>query len=207
MNTLLLNTAYFPPIEYMSGINAGMPVLIEQFENYGKQSYRNRCLVLSANGVLPLTVPVKKNGRIKFLTREAEIDYSTPWQKLHFRGIVSAYQNSPFYEYYEDDIRPYFEQKEKFLLDLNLKILQTLTRLLKLKCEIALTPDYIPEHTPGYSDFRNIIHPKVHTDVCKLPFFTSKTYSQTFGEKFPFTPRLSILDLLFNIGPEAKSYL
>ena len=203
MDILLLNTAYFPPVSYMSNLNRHPSVLIEQFEHYGKQSYRNRCEILSANGKLPLTVPIKKNGKIKFLTKEAEIDYSTPWQKLHYKGIESAYKNSPFYDYYEEDCRPYFEHKEKYLLDLNLNILHTLADLLKLHTRIELTEDYIPEGTKAFTDFRSTIHPKnPQTFPADL-----KPYPQTFGEKFPFMPNLSILDLLFNMGPETKEYL
>lgn len=203
MDTLLLNTAYFPPVGYISRLYQHPAVLIEQFEHYGKQSYRNRCEILSANGKLPLTIPIKKNGKIKFLTKEAEIDYSTPWQKLHFKGIESAYKNSPFYDYYEEDFRPYFERREKYLLDLNLNILHTLADLLKLHTRIELTEDYIPERTKAYIDLRSVIHPKNPEFVAAA----TKPYSQTFREKFPFIPNLSILDLLFNMGPEAKDYL
>lgn len=207
MDTLLLNTAYFPPISYICGLNVFPTVLIEQFEHYGKQSYRNRCEIMSANGKLPLTVPIKKNGKVKFLTKDAEIDYSTPWQKLHYKGIESAYKNSPFYDYYEEDFKIYFEHKEKYLLDLNMKILYTLTDLLKLHSRIQLTDDYIPGTTGRYTDLRDTIHPK-NTQPFPPDFpYTEKNYPQTFGEKYPFVPGLSILDLLFNMGPEAKSCL
>lgn len=202
METLLLNTAYYPPISYMCGVHTYTSVLIEQFEHYGKQSYRNRCEILSANGKLSLSVPVKKNNRIKFLTKEAEIDYSTPWQKLHQKGIESAYKNSPFYDYYEEDFRIYFEHKEKYLLDLNLKILHTLIHILKLPTEIKLTDDYIPETTNQYKDLRNTIHPK-NAQTLYMP----RPYLQTFGDRFPFIPGLSVLDLLFNTGPETKKFL
>lgn len=203
METLLLNTAYFPPVSYISQLNCHSTAFIEQFEHYEKQSYRNRCEILSANGKLPLTIPVKKNGKIKFLTKDAEIDYSTPWQKLHYKGIESAYKNSPFYDYYEEEFHSYFERKEKYLLDLNLSILDTLINLLKLHTRIELTEDYIPEGTETFADLRNIIHPKKNVSL----FADLKTYPQTFGEKFPFLPGLSILDLLFNMGPETKDYL
>ena len=203
MDTLLLNIAYFPPVSYVSQLYRYSMTFIEQFEHYGKQSYRNRCEILSANGKLPLTIPVKKNGQIKFLTKDAEIDYSTPWQKIHYKGIESAYKNSPFYDYYEEDFRLYFERKEKYLLDLNLNILHTLAGLLKIHTRIELTEDYIPEGTETYADLRNTIHPKIPV----ASFANFKPYPQTFNEKFPFIPNLSILDLLFNMGPEAKDYL
>lgn len=203
MNTLLLNTAYFPPIGYMRALNRHPDTCIEQFENYGKQSYRNRCEILSANGKLTLTVPIKKNGKAKFLTKEAEIDYSTPWQRLHCKGIESAYKNSPFYDYYEEDFNIYFERKEKYLLDLNLNILHTLSGLLKLHTAVRLTEDYIPENSAPYTDRRAAFHPKNPTPLST----EARPYPQVFGEKFPFMPDLSILDLLFNMGPEAPDYL
>lgn len=121
MDTLLISTAYFPPIGYIYALNHNSNVLIEQFEHYPKQTYRNRCEIMSANGKLSLTIPIKKNRQIKFFTKDAEIDYSTPWQKLHFKGIESAYRNSPFYDYYEEDFKTYFNNKEKYLLDLDRK--------------------------------------------------------------------------------------
>lgn len=207
MDTLLINTAYFPPIYYIHALKQNSNVLIEQFENYTKQTYRNRCEIMSANGKLPLTIPIKKNGQIKFLTKDAEIDYSTPWQKLHLKGIESAYRNSPFYDYYEEDFRPYFYNKEKYLLDLNLKILETLSELLKLSTNIRLTDTYIQENTENYIDYRNTIHPKKPISPSPKHPDTFKVYPQTFGEKFPFIPNLSILDLLFNMGSESPDYL
>lgn len=104
MSILLLNTAYFPPIQYFSKIKEHEQFCIEQYENYGKQSYRNRCRIQFANGIMPLVVPVKKKDGQKFLTKEAQIDYSCKWQKLHFKSIESAYKNSPFYDYYTEDL-------------------------------------------------------------------------------------------------------
>lgn len=206
MKTLLLSTAYFPPVQYISAIVRHPAVYIEQYENYGKQSYRNRCEILSANGVMPLSVPVKKNNRIKFLLKEAEIDYSTNWQKLHLRGLESAYRNSPFYDYYEEDFLFLFTRQEKFLLDLNNRILHTILQLLNIRKEILYTTDYIRE-TEGYNDLRNTIHPKSSRRTGETPEFRALPYPQTFCEKFPFFPNLSILDLLFNMGPESGNYL
>ena len=129
MNNLLLTTAYFPPISYFSAITQATQVTIEQYENFGKQSYRNRCNIMAANGVLALTVPVVK-ANSKTLTKDLKITYATPWQKLHFKGIESAYKNSPYYEYYIDDIEPFFRKREAFLLDLNQGILNALLKML-----------------------------------------------------------------------------
>lgn len=201
MKNLLLNTAYFAPISYFSAIAEAENTYIEQFEHFGKQSYRNRCEIMTANGVIPLTVPVAK-ANSKTLIKDLKIVYVTPWQKLHFRGIESAYKNSPYYEYYIDDLIPFFEKKETFLLDLNNAILETMKDFLKLDCPIYMTDDFIREGNPDFTDLRNAIHPKASQRKPGIEF-PSLPYRQTFSDRFPFTPNLSILDLLFCCGPEA----
>lgn len=205
MSKILLNTAYFPPVQYLSKIKATDTVCIEAYEHYGKQSYRNRCQIMSANGVISLSVPVVQATYKKVLTRDVRIDYATPWQKLHFRTIESAYKNSPFYDYYIDDFMPCFEQKEEFLLDLNTRILNTLMPLLEWERGVLFTDDYIRE-TEEMIDLRELIHPK-ESRRKEDPDFVARPYHQTFGERYPFAPNLSILDLLFNVGPDANSYL
>lgn len=205
MEKLLLSTAYFPPVQYVSKIKLYDEIFIEQYENFGKQSYRNRCEIMSANGVISLSVPVEK-ANSKTLIRDLKIVYQTNWQKLHFKGIESAYKNSPYYEYYIDDLMPFFEKKEKFLLDFNSGILETLLDSLKLSKSITYTEDYIRENTPDYQDLRNAIHPKASHRI-EDPEFVSHPYRQTFSDRFPFHPNLSALDLLFNTGPEAGKYL
>ena len=206
MSILLLNTAYFPPIQYFSKIKEHEQFCIEQYENYGKQSYRNRCRIQFANGIMPLVVPVKKKDGQKFLTKEAQIDYSCKWQKLHFKSIESAYKNSPFYDYYTEDLSVFFESRAKYLLDLNNRILDTLLSLLSLKRTIQCTADYITSPA-GFCDYREIIHPKPSRCKAEDSNFICRPYTQTFNDRFPFVPNLSILDLLFNTGPEAPAYL
>lgn len=203
--TLLLTTAYLPPIQYISKFDKNHSIFIEQYENYGKQSYRNRCRILSANGVMPLIIPVIKATNKKILTKDVKIDYATNWQKLHLKGIESAYKNSPFYDYYIDDLLPYFHSKEIFLLDFNMKILDTLSGLLQIDLVAQLTSDYmIP--TEKIIDLRESIHPKI-SKMKEDPDFIDKPYHQTFSDRFPFIPNLSIIDLLFNEGPESYNYL
>lgn len=206
MSKVILNTAYFPPVQYLACVNRHDEVGIEQWESYGKQSYRNRCEILSANGILSLTVPVKKTNEVKFLTKEACIDYSTRWQKLHFKGIESAYKNSPYYDYYMEDFIPFFEKKEKYLLDLNTAILETVLGILQIRRSLVFTTDYqtYPEEV---CDMRCVIHPKPTRREKEDSLFKAKPYTQTFADRFPFAPDLSILDLLFNTGPEAVDYL
>lgn len=205
MDALLLTTAYFPPVQYLSHIRKADKVVIEQFEHFGKQSYRNRCEIMSANGIMSLTVPVEKASNGKILTKDVRIDYASNWQKLHLKTIESAYKNSPFYDYYIDDLLPLFEKKETYLLDLNNKILSSSISLMNLKKVICFTDDYIKESI-DYLDLRNTIHPKISKRT-EDSMFVVKPYHQTFQERFPFAPNLSILDLLFNTGPEATDYL
>ena len=202
MENLLLNTAYFAPISYFSAIKQSRQVTIEQFEHFGKQSYRNRCEIMTANGIISLTVPVAK-ANSKTLTKDLKIIYATPWQKLHFRGIESAYKNSPYYEYYIDDLMPFFEKKETYLLDLNNARLETVLGFLKIKRPVQMTEDYIPEGTSAYTDLRNAFHPKP-TRRKNETDFPIQPYRQTFSDRFPFTPDLSILDPLFCCGPESQ---
>ena len=205
MKKLLLTTAYFPPISYFSAISQAEDVVIEQYENFGKQSYRNRCEIMTANGIIPLTVPVAK-ANSKTLTKDLKIVYTTNWQKLHFKGIESAYKNSPYYDYYIDDLMPFFEEKEEFLLDYNHKILTTVLDMMRIQKDIVYTEDYIPENTEGYDDLRSAIHPKPshRTPGAEFPVHP---YRQTFSDRTPFVPNLSVLDLLFCCGPDAKDKL
>ena len=205
MKKLLLTTAYFPPISYFSAIIQAEEVVIEQFENFGKQSYRNRCEIMTANGIIPLTVPVAK-ANSKTLTKDLKIVYTTNWQKLHFKGIESAYKNSPYYDYYIDDLMPFFEEKEEFLLDYNHKILTTVLDMLRIKKGIVYTEDYIPVDTEEYNDLRSAIHPKASHRTPGADF-PAHPYRQTFSDRTPFVPNLSILDLLFCCGPDAKDKL
>jgi len=178
-------------------------VQIEAYENFQKQSYRNRCEILSANGELSLSVPLIKGKNLKTPIRDIEIDYTIDWQKQHFKTLESAYQSSPFYEYIIDDFFFVFEKKEKFLFDLNLLIFDQLRTYLQIESELVLSSDYIQD---SKSDYRNSIHPKVKMQK-KDSLFTSKEYYQTFNDKFKFVPNLSILDLLFNEGTQAVSIL
>jgi len=204
-SSFLLHTAYFPPVQYFSVIKDSELIRIEQYDHYGKQSYRNRCRILSANGPLTLSVPVKKATAGKQLTKDVRIDYATPWQKLHFKGIESAYRNSPYYEHYIAYFQEFFHLRETYLIELNHKILTTFLHLLSLHPEIDYTSDFEPFPTE-VTDLRDAIHPK-ESRRRKHPGNEVKPYHQTFAERFSFVPDLSMLDLLFNTGAESKMYL
>jgi len=201
----LLTTSYFPPVQYYSKIVKDENVLIEQYEHYGKQSFRNRCDIYGANGKLTLSVPVIKGARLKILTRDIRIEYVEDWRKVHFKGIESAYRKSPFYEYYIDDIEPLFSKKHKYLLDLNNNILEVVNEILEINPSIKMTEDYIKD-TEGMDDWREGIHPKKSRQKEDKSFIATP-YTQVFSDKLGFEPNLSVLDLIFNLGPEAIDYL
>lgn len=202
---ILLSTAYFAPIRYFSKLAAYPEIYIEQHENFIKQTYRNRTVILGANGPISLIVPVEKGRGKKILIKDLRIAYDEEWQRNHWRTIFSAYNSSPFFEYYADDIEPFFRKKHEFLFDFNLKITETLIELLELETALELTGDF--EHIPeNCLNFREQISPKTHLNEPD-PEFVPQPYTQVFSEKFGFVPDLSILDLLFNEGPSAGEVL
>ncbi|MGC9352655.1 MAG: WbqC family protein [Mariniphaga sp.] len=202
---ILLSTACFPPVRYFSKLVRFEKIYLEQFENFTKQTYRNRYEILGANRVISLVVPVVKGRSRKIKIRDLRISYDTDWQRNHWRTIFSAYNSSPFFEFYQDDIQPFFEKPWKFLFDFNLQILETLCGLLEIDPNLVLTEDF--EQVPdGTLNFREAILPKKHRTE-NDPQFTPKSYTQVFHEKFGFVPNLSILDLLFNEGPNSLNVI
>jgi hypothetical protein len=202
---LLLQSCYFGPIHYYSYIVSANKLTIEQHDHYSRQTYRNRMLILAANGPMALTIPVIKPG-IKTITKDIRISYDTAWQKMHWRSLVSAYNGSPFFEYYQDDIQPIYEKKWDFLMDLNNHALQCTTNLLELHLPLCYTSDYDAEIAPDCLDIRHVIHPKRKGPDTEPPF-SPQPYRQVFSDKYGFIPNLSIVDLLFNKGPEAYTIL
>ena len=202
----ILATSYFAPIQYYCKLIQYDKVLIEQWENYSKQSYRNRCNIYGANGVLPLSIPVVKATSKKILTRDVKISYDTNWQKLHLKGIESAYKSSPFYEYYIDDLERFFNQKWDNLLEFNMEIQQEICSMLEIEPNVELTSDYVEIGNENIDDYRDGIHPKASKNKMDL-LFKPSPYTQVFGEKHGFQANLSILDVVFNLGPEGLTYL
>jgi len=202
---ILLSTAYFAPIQYYSRLlSDDLDVVIEKHENFCKQSYRNRCTIFSANGLLDLVVPVAKTDKPKIPITEVEISYDTLWQKLHFKAIESAYRRSPFYEFYIDDLMVFFNRRYQYLYEFNMQVMRMVCSLMKIPFNIQESREYV-KSGEGIIDLRNIIHPKVNQQDTD-PKFISPHYTQVFADKWGFKPNLSILDLLFNTGPEAKNY-
>ena len=202
---IVLSTAYLGNIQYYSKLLSDEECFIEANENYIKQSYRNRCDILSANGVISLSIPVIKRHGEKMPIREVEIDYTMPWQKQHWKSIVSAYKSSPFFDYYEELFIPHYTRKAKYLIDFNQRLMDTVAVCLGVSIEVPYTDKYVM-YSPGVRDFRNTISPKSRLRREDSDFF-ARPYYQVFSEKFPFQPNLSIIDLLFCEGTEAKKMI
>ncbi|MDA3819335.1 MAG: WbqC family protein [Candidatus Delongbacteria bacterium] len=201
MTKVLLNTAYFPPIEYIQQFSGSDDVYIEACEHYVKQSYRNRCRISAPNGIQNLIVPVVKGKSPGQPIRDIKIDYSEPWQGNHRRSIETAYAAAPFFEFYYEEILPFFKQKYRFLFDLNLNICEKLITLFDLDTAICLTTKYTAAPSKDFKDLRDKLHPKKNMITKQTP------YMQVFSERHGFQPGLSALDLLFNEGPASKTYL
>ena len=205
MNVLLV-TSYWPNLHYFFYVLNASIINIEQFDNYSKQSYRNRTQILSANGVLNLSIPIKKNKSEK-VVNAIEISYKEDWQKNHWRAITSAYKNSPYFDFFEEDLKVFYSNKYNLLIDYNTDQIKFIIKVLKQKKNIQLTKQY--ERNPdSVIDLRTIIHPKQSYLSDKLVANKlDQSYYQTFENKISFTPNLSILDLLFNKGLHTIDYL
>ncbi|MDR1103377.1 MAG: WbqC family protein, partial [Tannerella sp.] len=201
MAAVYLSSAYLAPVQYYTKLLPYETVFLETAENYLKQTYRNRCLIAGANGVQALTVPVEKPPTEKCLMRDVRISDHGHWRHLHWQALTSAYGLSPFFEYCQDDFAPLYARKFDFLFDFNEALRQRVCELADLHPDVRFTPAYEPS-VPN--DFRESIRPK-HPGTDKT--FLPKPYPQVFGEKHGFLPNLSIVDLLFNMGPETVTVL
>ncbi|MBR1792524.1 MAG: WbqC family protein [Bacteroidales bacterium] len=199
----LFATAYLPPIAYVATLMHYETIAIEACETYPKQTYRNRCSILTANGLLHLAIPVTRPQGNHTIISEAEISYAEPWNVRHWRAIESAYSASPYFLYYRDGIESILLKKHNRLIDLNTELTTHILKKLKIPTHLKFTPDYVkPTDTLPYSDFRQSFSPKNPSNPAIF-----QPYNQVFSHKYPFCPNLTILDLLFNLGPEANQYL
>ena len=198
--TGLFSTAYFAPISYYREVVKYRSIYIDKYENYLKQTFRNRCVICSANGPLALSIPVVKTSGNHTPVKDIHIDYSKPWQRTHLRAMESAYRCSPFFEHYHDELKRLYEQKFDLLLDFNTCLNVFITRCLKCDFELMFTENYI-KNSEGIIDFRNSFTKRSIKNI-EMP-----RYFQVFENKFGFIPDLSIIDLLFNEGKHSLAYI
>lgn len=198
--TVLLSSAYLPPVSYFSKLYAYEKVCVERFDHYMKQSYRNRCVIASAAGPLSLTIPTEKSEDPKCLMKDVRISDHGNWRHVHWNAFVAAYKQSPFFDYYADEFHEFFEKRYSFLFDFNSELCNWLCEQLDMHPVVAWSDDFIVD-TARMDDFREQIHPKkrLQTDDAS---FKAVPYYQVFQEKQGFQPDLSVADLLFNMGPE-----
>ncbi len=217
----LLSTAYFPPVEYFAAMANSKKAIIEKCEMFQKQSYRTRCHIYSANGLLALTVPAKRNvmevesanakeavrPSHKLFIDKVGIDYSKPWVQQHKRAIEAAYMTTPFFEYYRDDIFAVLDGNHESLFDLNLKLIELCNELIGISTPIEFTSEWLESTGVECIDLRAAIHPKSKERNLLERMQIEKPYYQVFSNKQGFISNLSILDLLCNEGPNSISFL
>jgi hypothetical protein len=191
---------YLPPIHYFTALKQSQgDILLEMHEHFPKQTYRNRASIHSPNGKLDLIVPVEKGSAMHRPIKDIRISYEFNWQRIHWLSLQTSYRSSAFFEFYEDDFAPFYEKKWEFLVDYNQELLELMSCLVKLDFSFTPTTEYKSVETE--LDFRTTIHPK------KDLLFSTTPYYQVFEDRNGFIQNLSIVDLLFNQGPQSCSYL
>ena len=221
----LLSSTYFGPIQWYQKLNRYDECLIERHESFIKQTYRNRMIIPTTNGPLSLTIPT--NHDISLSMKDIRISDHANWRHVHWNALLSAYGESPFFEYYQDDIRPFYEKKYEFLFDFNMETTAKMIELLDIRPKISVTDEYVlsEERRVKSEEFNGLANHKVQSSNLKVqsivdfrdairpkkplpdPEFESKRYYQVYGQKYGFQPNMSILDLLFNEGNEAIFFL
>lgn len=187
----IVSSAYWGNIEHYALLLGG-DATIDIYEHYTKQSYRNRCNIMTSSGVLPLSVPVVKISGGRTPIKDIEIDYATHWQSDHWRAIVSSYRNSPYFDHYEDMVAPFYHQRYRYLIEYNIAICNCVLEMMQSRVEYTISDRYI-ESDQG-RDWRNIISPKRASTLEHQPYY------QVFSEKLPLESNLSVLDLIMCEG-------
>ena len=198
MNNILIYPTYFPSISHYIAMIAAESITFEVEDTFQKQTNRNRMYIYSPNGIQMLNISIKHNDANNNF-KDIKIDNQYNWQKNHFKSLEAAYKNSPFFEYFVDDLNPIFEKKHEFMLDLNFEVFELVNAALGISIPFEKTTEYLHEVTDK-TDFRYLVNGKKDTTIIE-------PYTQVFDNKHGFINNLSILDLLFNEGRFAVDYL
>lgn len=197
-----MSTAYLPPISWFAQLVQGEPCVIDGYEHFHKQTIRNHCTIDSPGGPLQLTVPIDKANFLpggKCLTKDVRISYRQDWQHQHWNALASSYYNSPFFEYLQDDFRPIYQQRWEYLMDLNEALIRKCCELIGLQVPLQRTAHFL---RPEDSGKQKALPMSVHREgLGEAPYY------QVFAHKHGFLPDLSVIDLIFNLGPESILYL
>ncbi len=195
---ILLPILYLPPISWFSVfLQKDSEIVLEQFEHFPKQNYRNRTNIYGANGKLSLIIPINHNGNR--VLKDTQISNREKWQQLHWKSIKTAYQTSPYFEYYEDQLEEIYTFKTNLLVEFNLNALKIIQKILKVEKGFTLNEEFFKE--PKIQNYRDSFSPKIETT------FKLEEYYQSFSAKYGFIEDLSIIDLLCNKGPESITYI
>lgn len=201
---MIFPALYNGPINYYARLVRQKEIVLEQHDSYSKQTYRNRCMIMGPNGLVSLSIPVKRKHGVKNLLRDIRVDYDTNWNKIHWRSLVASYASSPFFEYLADEIEPFYRKRYEYLVDLNVQLIESSLGFMGLNVPLRCTGEF--KAISSDTDPRHYIHPKKDQAVAD-PDFHPMEYHQVFSDRLGFRPNLSILDLIFNEGPDALSYL
>ena len=197
---IILGSAYLAPVSYFAALYSCRKAYIERYDHYMKQTYRNRCVIASADGSLSLTIPVEKSSEGKCAMKDIRVAEHGNWRHVHRNAFVAAYKQSPFFDYYADEFNAFFDRKYEFLYDFNMELTQWLCEQIDIQPELVPTTEYM-DTCEGILDLREAIHPK-KSAVDMASFYRPVPYYQVFDSRHGFQPDLSIVDLLFNMGPE-----
>ena len=202
MLNVYLSSAYLAPVEYYAHMLAADRVVVEQHDHYMKQTYRNRCVIAGPSGKIDLTIPTVKPETPKCPMKDIRISDHGNWRHLHLYALESAYGHTPYFEYYRDDFAPFYERKYEFLMDFNEVLQEMVCGLIDMQPQVSRTTEYKTDFSSDELDLREVIHPKKDYATAD-PAFRVVPYYQVFQERLGFIPNLSIVDLLFNMGPES----
>jgi hypothetical protein len=203
-NKALIELQYLPNIQYMSKWYLYEEIILEGSENYSKGGFRNRCMIATSLGAKRLSIPLQKGKNNQTSIREVKIAYEQDWQTQHWRSIKTAYNSAPYFEFYADQLLPFFEKKETFLWDFNLKMLDWIRNTIGLTKEYAICNEFEKSPPEDVADLRNLISPR--SDALD-PHFQSVAYGQVFEDKQGFLENLSVIDLIFCAGPASSLVL